>query len=442
MKTEINRQNENIIPISNEQEKDINKSLSKTDKELKIIKEIKDQTIKSKSNNCQNNNNSINNMDYFYKNIIINQNYNQFYFNLENFSESYNYNDTVPSTKYIISMSIILSKEKIGSKLVQMEYERGNDEIKNEIFETLKKQIVPLSEDIYGNYVIQKILISRDSKKIDFIFESLKELFFGLSKHQNGCRVLQTLIQILSELKDNKKIKIFVDILIKNNISTLFYDQNGNHVIQKLIDVLDGENINYIYSTVLKNIKSECENNLLFNKYGSRIVQSLLYKFNELQKGKEKENNLIDKIFENNFDELCQNQYSNYILQFFIEKHKNKIEFICTKLKGNIYKFSRDNYASYIIQKVIDNGNGQQRDQIGKEILENDHGNNNKENSIMQLVKHKNGNFVIQKIIQFCSSDIKNEIIKKINNSNDIKRGKYSKYVSNIIERYNSSSFK
>ena len=91
---------------------------------------------------------------------------------------------------------------------------------------------------------------------------------------------------------------------------------------------------------------------------------------------------------------------------------------------------------------VIDNGNGQQRDQIGKEILENDHGNNNKENSIMQLVKHKNGNFVIQKIIQFCSSDIKNEIIKKINNSNDIKRGKYSKYVSNIIERYNSSSFK
>ena len=124
MKTEINLQNENIIPISNEQEKDINKSLSKTDKELKIIKEIKDQTIKSKSNNCQNNNNSINNMDYFYKNIIINQNYNQFYFNLENFSESYNYNDTVPSTKYIISMSIILSKEKIGSKLVQMEYER------------------------------------------------------------------------------------------------------------------------------------------------------------------------------------------------------------------------------------------------------------------------------------------------------------------------------
>ena len=195
MKTEINRQNENIIPISNEQEKDINKSLSKTDKELKIIKEIKDQTIKSKSNNCQNNNNSINNMDYFYKNIIINQNYNQFYFNLENFSESYNYNGTVPSTKYIISMSIILSKEKIGSKLVQMEYERGNDEIKNEIFETLKKQIVPLSEDIYGNYVIQKILISRDSKKIDFIFESLKELFFGLSKHQNGCRVLQTLVK-------------------------------------------------------------------------------------------------------------------------------------------------------------------------------------------------------------------------------------------------------
>jgi len=443
MEKETNNQNKNILPLSNEQEKYINKSLNKNDKKLEIIKEINEPIIKSKSNNSKNNtmnNICINNMNYFYKNIINNQKYNQFYFNLTNISTTYNFNDKFLSTKYVISMSILLSKDKIGSKLVQMEYERGNDEIKNEIFETLKKQIVSLSEDTFGNYVIQKIIFTGDIKRIDYIFESLKEFFFGLSTHQNGCRVLQALIEVLGKLKNYKKIQIIVDILIKNNISSLFYDQNGNHVIQKIIDVLDGDNINDIYSTILKSVKPDCEKNLLFNKYGSRIVQGLLYKLNELQKEKDNENNnLIDIICENNFDELCKNQYSNYILQFLIENYQNKIEFICNKLKGNIYKYSIDNYASYIIQKVIDNGNGQQRDQIGKEIIENDKGNNNKGNNIMNLVRHKNGNYVIQKIIQFCSSNVKKDIINRINNNNSIKRGKYSKYVSNIIERYNSS---
>ena len=253
-------------------------------------------------------------------------------------------------------MSIILSTQEIGSKLVQLEYERGNEEIKNEIFETLKKQILPLSKDIFGNYVIQKILFLGDDKKIGYIFESLKDFFFDLSIHQQGCRVLQTLIDILGELKDKQKIRIFVDILIKKNISTLFYNQNGNRVVQKLIDVLDGDNIYNLYSEILKKIKNDCENNLLFNKYGSRVVQALLVKLNKIQKEKEN-NNLINIICENNFDELCKNQYSNYILQVIVENYKNKIEFICNKLKGNIYNYSLDNYASYIILQMAQEAN-------------------------------------------------------------------------------------
>jgi len=418
---ETNEQNKNEITISNKQEIYIN-----------------------------NNTKNINNINNFNKNILNNQKYKDYYqfnFNLENNNKIYN--SMIPSTQYIIRMSILLSKEKIGSKLVQMEYEGGNDEIKNEIFETLKKQIVPLSEDTFGNYVIQKILFSGDIKKIDYIFDSIKGFLLDLSIHQNGCRVLQALIEILGVLKDKfssgregqkckEKLEIITEILIKN-ISNLLYDQNGNHVIQKLIDALDGDNINGIYSEILNYIQYDCKTNLLFNKYVSRIVQNLLYKLNELQKEKEN-NNLIDIICDNNFDEICKNQYSNYILQLIIENHKDKIEFICNKLKGNIYNYSLDNYASYIIQKIIEIGNSQQRDQIGKEIIENNKSGNNEENSIMELVKHKNGNFVIQKVIQFCSSDIKNQIIKKIKINNYIKRGKYSKYVCNIIDRYNCSN--
>ena len=101
------------------------------------------------------------------------------------------------------------------------------------------------------------------------------------------------------------------------------------------------------------------------------------------------------------------------------------------KIKENIYKFSLNKYASNIIEKILEYGNIEQRDEIVKEIIEND---NKDKDCILKLCNDKYGNYVIQKIIEFCSEDYKKEIIKRVNDIPNKNRKKYWKYIYNFID--------
>ena len=90
----------------------------------------------------------------------------------------------------ILEKAVILSKDHSGRRLIQKQYQEGNDEIRNKIFEKLKPEILNLSKDIFGNYAIQKVLEFKDNEKNNFIMESLKGKVYELSLHMYGCRVM------------------------------------------------------------------------------------------------------------------------------------------------------------------------------------------------------------------------------------------------------------
>ena len=81
-------------------------------------------------------------------------------------------NNENKSIEEVVEDVVNLSKDHSGSRLVQITYEEGDDEIREKIFEKLK--ILILSKDIFGNYDIQKILEFKDIEKNEIIFESLK----------------------------------------------------------------------------------------------------------------------------------------------------------------------------------------------------------------------------------------------------------------------------
>ena len=166
-----------------------------------------------------------------------------------------------PSTEEIIRMAIIFSKHK-ESKLVQLEYERGNKDIKNKIFEALKSEILILSKNEIGYHVIKTILKCGDKENIEYFFDKIKNYIFELSCHKYGYIIIQTLIEVLEKI-DKNKIKIILeklDDLKKLNVY-------GNFVLQNIIRILKFEDIKIIYNEVLKNIKY-----LINNQYGSWIL--------------------------------------------------------------------------------------------------------------------------------------------------------------------------
>ena len=94
--------------------------------------------------------------------IINNVNYNNFIY--------YNYinpDGEAISTNEIIRSSILMSKDSVGYQIVQLEYKRGNNEIKKKIFNSLQSEILILSRDAFGNYVIQTIIYYGEKEQIE-----------------------------------------------------------------------------------------------------------------------------------------------------------------------------------------------------------------------------------------------------------------------------------
>ena len=100
---------------------------------------------------------------------------------------------------------------------------------------------------------------------------------------------------------------------------------------------------------------------------------------------------------------------------------------------------STHKYASNIIERCLYFGSKEKKYDIINEVLSKE---DYLHDSLISLVKDKFGNYVVQKMIENSEGDKKNEIIKRILNSYLVKRKEgYSKHVLNYIEQmgYNIS---
>jgi hypothetical protein len=89
-------------------------------------------------------------------------------------------------------------RDHSGSRLIQKKYESGSDEEKNQIFEKLFPHTLNLAKDVFGNYVIQKILDNNknEPEKNNRIMSSLEGYIHELTLHMYGCRVIQKAIEV------------------------------------------------------------------------------------------------------------------------------------------------------------------------------------------------------------------------------------------------------
>jgi hypothetical protein len=83
-------------------------------------------------------------------------------------------------------------------------------------------------------------------------------------------------------------------------------------------------------------------------------------------------------------------------------------------------------------------GNSQQKNQIISEIITKD---DKTSDSLLAMVKDKYGNYVVQKMIEAADNKTKESIIKRIINSQTLKkRDGFSKHVISFIEKMGFSA--
>lgn len=264
-------------------------------------------------------------------------------------------------------------QDQNGSRFIQQRLEMGDIMEQQLVMKEVLPSIRILRTDVFGNYVVQKLLDFGTHKMKQEIKVTLEGEMLQLSLQMYGCRVVQKALETLDEDDLPRLLREF-----HHNVLNCIHDQNGNHVIQKCIEVLYtrarkatdigdshrahflNEQVDFIIEDVLVNTTS-----LSCHPYGCRVLQRMLEHCPEQRKMQ-----VLDEI------KLCHktlldDQYGNYVIQHVLQygREEDRDSLLRIIAEHGLLRLSRQKFASNVVEKLLKYGNGNQRRGIVREML-------------------------------------------------------------------------
>ncbi|XP_051152968.1 pumilio homolog 2-like [Andrographis paniculata] len=310
------------------------------------------------------------------------------------------------------------SADQYGSRFIQQKLETATNEEKNMVFNEIYPTAIILVTDVFGNYVIQKFLEhGMESQR-----RKLAGLLFGnvlhLSLQMYGCRVIQKAIEVVDV---DQKIKMVEEL--DGHVMRCVRDQNGNHVIQKCIECVPEEYIQFIVSTFFGQVVT-----LSTHPYGCRVIQRVL----EHCEDPKTQSKVMDEIL-GAVSMLAQDQYGNYVVQHVLEHGKrHERSLIIQELAGKIVQMSQQKFASNVVEKCLTFGDSSERQLLVNEML----GTTDENEPLQAMMKDQFANYVVQKVLETCSDQQRELILSRIKiHLNALKKYTYGKHIVARVEK-------
>ena len=152
------------------------------------------------------------------------------------------------------------------------------------------------------------------------------------------------------------------------------------------------------------------------HQYGCRVIQRMLEHCEEAQIRP-----ILNEVFERVLD-LTKDQYGNYVISHVLEHGdlQDKL-FVINKMKKKILSLSTHKFGSNVIEKCLQHGDRKQKDEIITEILvakitdeDQAYQSSHQSVTLMDLMKDKYGNYVIQRILDISSEAQRKVLIDKV----------------------------
>mmetsp|Transcript_4076 Transcript_4076/g.5978 ORF Transcript_4076/g.5978 Transcript_4076/m.5978 type:complete len:901 (+) Transcript_4076:229-2931(+) len=357
------------------------------------------------------------------------------------------------------------AKDQHGSRFIQQQLESSTVSMADK--QALFKEVLPyarmLCTDVFGNYVVQKLLdpnVGTPAQQEQLCQEALEGDMLELSMHMYGCRVVQKLVEKVFGEEGNQLRQQFADPQYRGTPGSILYDtryqdsllhelsahvvkcvqdQNGNHVIQKCIEQIRPiSRIGFILDAFRGNV---C--NMAKHPYGCRVVQRVLenceqdricYSLSEL----------IAEI-----NTLVQDQYGNYVVQHIIEgsrrKHPTERKRLIKAVQDNVMFFSMHKFASNVVEKCLQYGDTAERREIIERMLEkqtNPDGTISKRGcALQQMMKDPYANYVVQKVMDMAQPDQRDRVLSIVrDNAPALKRLTYGKHILARLDKLSGQS--
>lgn len=249
--------------------------------------------------------------------------------------------------------------------MIQDLFSFGTEEMKKEVLTALYKEgILDLSSNIHGCVLLMKTVLC---------------FMPDLSSHYLpcafSCRIVQKAIQSIEQKDLSELIDKF-----KGHVINMIHDSHGNHVIQRCIQTQSSfakeaankgdidsadeivDQLQFIIDDVIDNIES-----LSIHRYGCRVVQRSIEYCVEKQRVA-----VLEAIIACN-EVIVEDVYGNYVVQQAIvtgaEMHREQILNTLIRKQSNIFRLSKQKYASNVVEKLMQHGTIEDRNLLIKEIL-------------------------------------------------------------------------
>ncbi|XP_044505513.1 pumilio homolog 2-like isoform X2 [Mangifera indica] len=310
------------------------------------------------------------------------------------------------------------SADQYGSRFIQQKLETATMEEKNMVYQEIMPQALALMTDVFGNYVIQKFFEHGLASQRRELASKLFGHVLTLSLQMYGCRVIQKAIEVVHL---DQKIKIVEEL--DGHVMRCVRDQNGNHVIQKCIECVPEENIQFIVTTFFDQVVT-----LSTHPYGCRVIQRIL----EHCKDPKTQSKVMDEIL-GNVSNLAQDQYGNYVVQHVLEHGKpHERSIIIEELAGKIVEMSQQKFASNVVEKCLTFGGPTERLLLVNEML----GSTDENEPLQAMMKDQFANYVVQKVLETCDDQQRELILSRIKvHLNALKKYTYGKHIVARVEK-------
>mmetsp|Transcript_26745 Transcript_26745/g.49188 ORF Transcript_26745/g.49188 Transcript_26745/m.49188 type:complete len:553 (-) Transcript_26745:957-2615(-) len=300
-----------------------------------------------------------------------------------------------------------VAKDQDGSRFIQQRLAIANNSEIQLVLDEAMLGIEELYNDVYGNFILQKLLEYGTDDMKEIIGKRLHSDTASLSRMVYGCRVIQKAFDELSKKDVANLISTF-----KGNVLLCLYDRHGNHVIQKSITILssmakearesgDDDLCSFFLSSldpIIDEIVRSVED-LSQHSYGCRAVQRILEHCIEPQKTK-----ILDSIIACQ-KKLLEDQYGNYVVQNVMtcgrQSDRDAI-FKSITVNNSVVKFSTQKQASNVVEAMLRLGDANQRQKIVQQMLDcfcvDQH--YETESAVVSMSKNAYANYVVKTALE------------------------------------------
>ncbi|KAL7934821.1 armadillo-type protein [Trichoderma chlorosporum] len=296
----------------------------------------------------------------------------------------------------IYNHAVEFSGDQHGSRFIQQKLESANSDEKEQIFREIEPNALQLMKDVFGNYVVQKFFEYGSQLQKKILAEKMKGKVVDLSVQVYACRVVQKALEhILVEQQAELTRELEPEIL------RVIKDQNGNHVVQKIIELVPRQYIDFIMNAVRGQVTP-----LASHAYGCRVIQRLL------EHGTEADKEEIMGELHASAQILITDQYGNYVAQHVIQNGEPEDrERLIQLVMGQLLTLSKHKFASNVVEKCIEYGTPAQRTVI-RETLTTTGADGN--NPLQQMMRDQFGNYVIQKMLGQLQGEERDLLVEEI----------------------------